>query len=163
MKVKTLLIVLLLFAVAGYLRERFFEHFNIIMTGVYRGTDLYAGIGHQRPAIMSVFASWSYAQLYYSKYIFTVLWMLLFFLISYISLKWLTCSAYFLRVLKWSYGILFLIAACSMLTGYFINGTLQNDEYTLSRWLLGIAQSPIICLILLAASKLYNQSFNREK
>jgi hypothetical protein len=162
-KFKNLLLVLLVFACAGYIRERFFEHLNIIMTGVYRGTDLYAIIGHKRPAIMSMFASWSYAQLYYSKYIFTVVWMLIFYLISYIALKKITGSAFFLRILTWTYGLLFLIAACSMVIGYFVTGSLQNDEYTVSRWLLGITQSPIICLILLAASKLYNQSFNQEK
>ncbi|MDP3146184.1 MAG: hypothetical protein Q8N66_12305 [Bacteroidota bacterium] len=45
-----------------------------------------------------------------------------------------------------------------MIYGYFVNGRLQDDEYTVSRWLLGIAQSPIICLILIASEKLYPKS-----
>jgi len=43
-----------------------------------------------------------------------------------------------------------------MLYGYFINNRLQDSEYTLSRWLLGIAQSPIVFIILFAANKLNN-------
>lgn len=163
LKIKPLLLVLLVFACAGYIRERFFEHLNLIMVGIYRGTDLYAAIGHKPPAIMSAFTSWSYAQLYYSKYFFTVAWMFIFYIISYIAIKKLSGSAFFLRVLTWGYGLLFLAAACSMVIGYLVTGSLQNDEYTLSRWLLGIAQSPIICLILLATGKLYKQSFNPEK
>jgi hypothetical protein len=50
------------------------------------------------------------------------------------------------------------LAALSMIYGYFVNGRLQDDEYTLSRWLMGIAQSPIICLILLASEKLYQKT-----
>jgi hypothetical protein len=55
--------------------------------------------------------------------------------------------------------VLLVVAGLSMAIGYGLSGTLKNDEYTLSRWLLGIAQSPIICLILLAAGNLYNKSF----
>ena len=54
---------------------------------------------------------------------------------------------------------MFALAGLSMIYGYFINGRLQDDEYTVSRWLMGIAQSPIICLILIASEKLYNKSF----
>ncbi|MBL7918146.1 MAG: hypothetical protein JNM96_07090 [Bacteroidia bacterium] len=41
-----------------------------------------------------------------------------------------------------------------MLYGYFVNNRLQDDEYTLSRWLVGIAQSPLIIIILVASYKL---------
>jgi hypothetical protein len=49
-----------------------------------------------------------------------------------------------------------------MVYGYFVHGVLDKDEYTLSRWLMGIAQSPIICLILTASEQLYKKSFNHD-
>ena len=70
----------------------------------------------------------------------------------------LTAGKYLSKILVYSYLILFMLAGLSLLAGYFINGRLQDDEYTLSRWLMGIAQSPIICLILLASEKLYHKT-----
>ena len=52
--------------------------------------------------------------------------------------------------------LLLTLAAITMLYGYIVNNRLQDSEYTISRWLLGIAQSPIIFLILIASQKLNN-------
>jgi hypothetical protein len=109
--------------------------------------------------IMEVFQAFSYDGLYYSKYIFTLAWSLLFLLVSYFTLKVLSKNHFLVKILLYSYGLIFVVAALSMLYGYFIREQLQDDEYTLSRWLMGIAQSPIISLILLASEKLYQKSF----
>jgi len=111
------------------------------------------------PAIMRPFENFSYNTLYYSKYPYTLAWTFLFFICSYFTLKKLTGNTLVLKFLAYTYAALLLLAGLSMVYGYFANQSLQNDEYTLSRWLLGIAQSPIICLILLASEKLYNKSF----
>ncbi|MBA3664539.1 MAG: hypothetical protein H0W61_10070 [Bacteroidetes bacterium] len=159
MKIKGILLFLVLFGVTGYFRERFFEHMNIILASVYRGTNEYAIIGKTAPAIMSPFLNWSYPALYYSKYPFTFLWVLVFYALSYFAIRKLAPVKNILKILTISYLLLLILAGISMGIGYLVNGTLKNDEYTFSRWLLGIAQSPIICLILLAAVNLYNKSF----
>jgi hypothetical protein len=108
------------------------------------------------PKIMAVFNdSLSYKALYYSKYAFTVLSVVIFFLLNYAAVKKLSTEKKLARYLIYLYLILLLLAALSMAYGYFVNNRLQDDEYTVSRWLFGIAQSPIICLILLASEKLY--------
>jgi hypothetical protein len=160
MKTKTILIFLVLFGIVGYLRERFFEHINIIYASVYRGKDEYAVIHVKMPWIMIPFSKMSYPAIYYSKYIFTVIWIAIFFTISFFALKKLSQYKNILKILIYSYSLLLILAGISMLAGYIINNTLKNDEYTLSRWLLGIAQSPIICLILLASQKLNSKSLN---
>jgi len=159
MKVRIILFFLLLFGVTGYFRERFFEHLNIIMAGRYRGTDEYAIMGLKVPAIMEPFNRWSYETLYYSKYAFTLIWTVIFFTLSYFALKKLASNKNILKFLTYSYLILLLLAGISMVYGYIINKRLSDDEYLFSRWLLGIAQSPLICLILLASEKLYSKSF----
>jgi len=159
MKVRIILFFLLLFGVAGYFRERFFEHLNIIMAGRYRGTDEYAIMGLKVPAVMEPFNSWSYETLYYSKYLFTLIWIAVFFCISYLAIRKLASNKNILKFLTYSYLILLILAGISMAYGYFIHERLKEDEYTFSRWLLGIAQSPLICLILLASEKLYSKSF----
>jgi hypothetical protein len=44
-----------------------------------------------------------------------------------------------------------------MLYNYFVNEKFDGDEYTFSRWLMGIAQSPLVAFFMLASSKLYNK------
>ena len=142
-----------LFGLLGYLREFFFVNLNNIMfQKYYNHTDL------PIPDIMQVFNSFSYKTLYFSKYIYTLVWIVVFFIANYFAIKKLCTTKILLRFLVYSYLILLSLAAIAMAYGYFINGLLQDDEYTISRWLLGIAQSPIICLILIASEKLYPKS-----
>jgi hypothetical protein len=110
------------------------------------------------PSVMLVFDSFSYKTLYFSKYVYTAVWVAVFFVANYIAIKKLSEQKILLKFLIYSYLILLSLAAIAMLYGYFINERLQDDEYTISRWLLGIAQSPIICLILIASEKLYPKS-----
>jgi hypothetical protein len=161
-KVKHIIFFLLLFGFTGYLRERFFEHMNIIIHSVYFHEDAYAEIHSQVPVLMKPFLTWSYPALYYSKYLFTLAWTAIFFLISYFTIKIITKNKKLLRFLFYAYALLLGLAALSMAFGYFVNQRLNEDEYTLSRWLLGVAQSPLICLILVASSKLYNTSFQNK-
>jgi hypothetical protein len=50
--------------------------------------------------------------------------------------------------------LLLFLSAAAMLWAYFIKGNLQDNEYTFSRWVMGIAQSPLPVLFLLAAEHL---------
>ncbi len=153
MKISKIILFLILFGCIGYFREFFFVNLNNIMfQKYYNHTDL------PIPAVMNVFNSFSYKTLYYSKYIYTLVWIIIFFAANYFAIKTLCTNKILLRFLAYSYLILLSLAAIAMLYGYFINGHLQDDEYTVSRWLLGIAQSPIICLILIASEKLYPKS-----
>jgi len=153
MKISRLVFFLILFGCLGYFREFFFVNLNNIMfRKYYNHTDL------PIPSIMLVFDSFSYKTLYFSKYIYTLVWIAIFFFANYMAIKKLTEQKILLRFLTYSYLILLSLAAIAMLYGYFINERLQDDEYTISRWLLGIAQSPIICLILIASEKLYPKS-----
>ncbi|MEO6305996.1 MAG: hypothetical protein ABIP51_22810 [Bacteroidia bacterium] len=153
MKIKKLVLFLILFGCLGYFREFFFVNLNNIMfQKYYNHTNL------PIPSIMMVFDHFSYKTLYYSKYFLTFGWLIVFFCANYFALKNLTEQKILLKFLIYSYLILLSLAAIAMAYGYFINGRLQDDEYTVSRWLLGIAQSPIICLILIASEKLYPKS-----
>jgi hypothetical protein len=151
-----LLLFLLLFALLGYFREFFFVNLNVIMFMRYYGTEPSLPI----PDVMMTFTRYSYEQLYYGKYFFTAAWALLFYLLNLITIRKLSAHPLSLRILNYSYLAIVLLSALSMLFAWFVKEKLDSDEYTLSRWLMGIAQSPIICLILLASEKLYKTSRN---
>jgi len=150
-----IVVFVLLFAGLGYAREFFFVNLNNIMYMKYYSSTSTMPV----PAVMHVFESASYSTLYYSKYIYTLLWALLFMMLSYFALKRFTGKPLLCRLLIYTYVVMLIVAGLAMAYGLIVSQRLQNDEYTLSRWLLGIAQSPIICLILLASEKLYNKSF----
>lgn len=107
------------------------------------------------PGFMRGLLHWPYETLYYSKYAYTLLCTALYFGLSYWALKKLTSKVFFTKTLLYAYLIFIVASALSMLYGYFVNNRLGDEEYTLSRWLMGVLQSPIICLILLASEKLY--------
>lgn len=154
-EVKWYILLFFIFAILGYCREFFFVHLNIIMYEKYYHLVSPAPF----PAIMNFFKRFSYDTLYYSKYFYTLIWLLAFLMANYVAVKKLTSTPYLIKLLFFIYLIMFALALTSMLYGYLVNGRLQDDEYTMSRWLMGIAQSPIICLILIASEKLYNKSF----
>lgn len=140
-----------LFAAAGYFREYFFVQINNILYMKYYNTDSTLAVGN----IMKVFERMNYATLYYLKYPFTVIWTAAFFFLNLSCIKYLSAyrSKNFKSLLVF-YAIMLGIAGLSMAFSFFVNGTWETDEYTLSRWLFGVAQSPIPALILLAAATL---------
>lgn len=154
-KTKWLIVFFGIFACIGYFREFFFVFLNIIMFEKYYHSVSAVPV----PDIMRIFDRFSYDTLYFSKYFFTLAWALLFFAVNYFAVKKLTGYPFLGKILVYSFCALLTLSVISMAYGFFVNGRLQDDEYTLSRWLMGIAQSPIICLILVASEKLHNKSF----
>lgn len=158
-KIGWLVLFLALFGVLGYLREFFFLNMNNILYLKYYQRESTMPV----PAVMSVFLKYSYAQLYYSKYLFTALWTGVFLAANYFALVRLTANRYLVRLLLISYALLVSVAAVAMLYNYFVKSSYTGDEYTLSRWLMGVAQSPLICLILLASERLYKTTITHDQ
>jgi len=151
-----LIFFIVLFGTLGYFREFFFVYLNVIIYEKYYRSVSEAPF----PEIMNVFRKFSYETLYYSKYVFTILWVSVFFLDNFFAVKKLSSNSSLSKILIYAYAILLLLTAMSMTYGYFLNNGIIDDEYTLSRWLMGIAQSPIICLLLLASEKLYSKTIS---
>lgn len=53
------------------------------------------------------------------------------------------------------YALLLVLSGISMGYNYIINNQLGGDEYTFSRWMMGIAQSPLVAFFIIASGKLY--------
>ena len=49
-----------------------------------------------------------------------------------------------------------------MTYNYLINNQLDGEEYTFSRWLLGIAQSPLVAFFMIASSALNKKSMTES-
>ncbi len=157
-KLSWLILFFLIFLSLGYFREFFFVHMNNIMYMKYYNQTSTLTV----PPVMTFFENFSYNTLYYSKYAYTLIWTAIFFFANYFALKKLTHNKLFLKILVYAYLLMLTISFLSMAYAYFVKSNLQTDEYTLSRWLMGIAQSPLICLILLASENLYKKSVQEK-
>lgn len=139
-----------LFVLLGLYREFIFVHINNIATVKYYGKTT----GLPIPESLNFIYNMEYKTIYYMKYPLTIFSFLCFYGLSFWCLRSLTHDKNLLKWLSYSYLILFILSATAMLWAYFVKVKLQDDEYTFSRWLMGIAQSPLVVLFLLASSKL---------
>jgi hypothetical protein len=151
LKNKYLLFILffLLFGVLGLYREYFFGNYNNVMYFIYNGkTTVPVRSDFQ------MFLGLSYKTVYYLKYIFTLVFFTAFFILSYLSVKVFTGNKKILKWFTYSYLVLLLLSSVLMLWTYFFRTNFESDEYSVSRWLMGIAQSPLPALFFIATAKL---------
>jgi hypothetical protein len=146
---KNVILFFLAFGILGYLREMFFIYLNSILFSKYYGRSDTISV----PSIMKAFERLDYLTLYYAKYPLTLIWAAAFLAMSYYCLRVLGAGR-MTRTLVICYAIVIAFSAASIGISFLLHGKPEADEYTLSRWLLGIAQSPLICLIMVAASRL---------
>ncbi len=139
----------LLFGLLGFYREHFFIHYNNTLYHKYHGESTLA----VNPSFQ-FFLDFPYKTLYYFKYIFTFLFVILFYILSFFCVKYYTSDKKLVKWLTYSYIGLLTLSAILMLWSVVVVFKFNTDEYTVSRWLLGIAQSPLPALFFIATSKL---------
>ena len=139
----------LAFGSLGLFREYFFGNYNNVMYMLYNRESTVPVEENFR-----FFLGLSYKTAYYLKYVFSILFVALFFVISVLFLRTFSSDKKLLKWLSYSYLVLLLLSMVLMLSAYFIRVNLESDEYSVSRWLMGIAQSPLPALFLLATAKL---------
>jgi hypothetical protein len=115
------------------------------------------------PSFFSFLESLTFETIYYLKYLFTFLFFIIFYGISILCIKFISKEKVLVKWLHISYLTLFVLSGFAMLWAYFIKLDLGDEEYTFSRWLMGIAQSPLPVLFILATSKLSRDLNKHEK
>lgn len=141
--------IILLFLLLGFFREFFFVNVNALLYKMY-----YHDQDVRVANLVLPLEAIGYQNLYWLKYVFTLLSISLFFGLSLLSVRWIMNQKKVEVFVGYTYLLLVILAALSMGFGYFINNRLQDDEYTLSRWLLGVLQSPLPALFFIATGKL---------
>lgn len=141
-----------LFAILGFSREFFFVNVNKQLYKLYyHDSDVII------PNSLNFITHFEYATLYYLKFPFTIVYFLAFLLTSYFAVKLICQNKKTAIWVIYIYTILLVLSGISMAYNYVINNQLNGDEYTFSRWLMGIAQSPLVAFFMIASSKLYNK------
>lgn len=143
---------LALFALLGFSREFIFVNINDRLYMLY--------YGHQDsllPNSLEFLRNYSYSTIYYGKYFLTIIYYLAYLSATFWAIRKICASIRFAKLSVYLYGFIFLVSMLVMLYNYFINHQLDGEEYTFSRWLMGIAQSPLIAFFMIASYALYKK------
>lgn len=147
---------LAVFAFLGFSREFLFVNINNQIYKLYYGHS-----NLPLPNSLSFLSTLDYNTLYYLKYPLTITFFLAYFLTAFFATRILTNNKKYSLWVIYIYALLLILAGITMAYNYFINNDLGGDEYTFSRWLMGIAQSPLVAFFIIAAGTLY-QKFQTE-
>lgn len=141
-----------LFALLGFSREFLFVNTNNQLFKLY-----YHNEDIKIPESLDFITHFQYSTLYYLKYLFTIVYFLAYLLTSYFAVKQISRNKKNALWVLYIYALLLVLSGISMAYNYLINNQLNGDEYTFSRWLMGIAQSPLIAFFMIASGKLYHK------
>ena len=141
-----------LFALLGFSREFLFVNTNNQLFKLY-----YHNEDIKIPESLDFITHFQYSTLYYLKYLFTLIYFLAYLLTSYFAVKQISRNKKNAQWIIYIYAILLVLSGISMAYNYLINNQLNGDEYTFSRWLMGIGQSPLVAFFIIASSKLYHK------
>jgi hypothetical protein len=143
---------LLIFAVLGFSREFLFVNMNNQLYKLYYGNSKVP-----LPASIRFIEVFDYTTLYYLKYPLTLAYFIAYFLSSYFAVKTVCGDKKFSKWIIYIYALLLILSCISMAYNYIINNQLNGNEYTFSRWLMGIAQSPLVAFFVIASGTLYQK------
>jgi hypothetical protein len=145
------------FALLGFTKEFLFVNINNqLYKTYYKNNDILISKS------LNFLSKYSYETLYYIKYPLTIIYFMVYFMVSFYSVK-IICD--YKKITMWIvyiYSLLFILSSITMFYNYIINNQLSGEEYTFSRWLMGIAESPLVAFFVISASAL-SSKFNIEK
>ncbi len=142
----------MVFAILGFSREFLFVNINNQLYKLYYGHSALP-----LPDSLNFIADIDYSTLYYSKFFLTLLFYAAYLGATLLALRLTIAHKKIIRWTIYIYLLLLILAGLSMLYNYLAHNRLDGDEYTFSRWLLGIAQSPLIAFFMIASSALYRK------
>lgn len=150
------LLFLVIFAFLGFSREFLFVNINNQLYKLYYGHS-----NLPLPESLNFISNINYDTLYYLKYPLTIAYFTAYLVTTLYAVRILTNNKKYSKWVIYIYALLLILAGITMAYNFFINNDLGGDEYTFSRWLMGIAQSPLVAFFIIAAGTLY-QKFQTE-
>ncbi|MBI3511378.1 MAG: hypothetical protein HY064_11995 [Bacteroidetes bacterium] len=137
-------LLILLYIVTGFLREFIFVNIN----EQSRVTYYHDADSHVSPSLHFL-SGWSYAALYYSKWLLTVLFAIVFALLAAITVKTIFNEREKIRITLISYGIIFILGSLFYLAGSLTG--MIDSTYNIARFLAGLTETPALLVILIAS------------
>jgi hypothetical protein len=138
----------------GYLRDHLFVHINYQIYKLLYNSSF----DYRLPPDMKWLERFSYTQLYYGKFPLTLLFSFLYFLPTLLVVKRIFPEKKFTRYTVSAYLCIFTGSLLIYMLGYvcykFGMVEFQKKTYSVSRYIMGYMQSPLLLMILVLAFKI---------
>ena len=128
----------------GFFREFVFVNVNEQLVYLWFEHETTA----MAPSLLSIFGNFSYWELYYTKWVLTGLFTVLFWLESLLAVKVLF-EQWRWRELSIIYALLIAASVCIFSAWKLADQT--EDGYLIARFLMGLAQSPVPLMLVIPA------------
>lgn len=152
-----ILLIFLLILLSGYLRDFIFKKINALLQAWDYDFD------YQLPAGLQFLNNYEYDTVVNVKWLLTFLFWGLYLFISIITIRLLFRNRQlFLKITVGIYSVILLISGIFMSVG-FVFSPLAENMYEFSRYLMGMAQSPLILMILIPVFSLYEKGQKNKK
>lgn len=138
----------------GYLRDTVFKTINAILRAADLEQDYFL------PAFISFLQNFEYQTLVNLKWFLTLFFSLLYLILSIIIIKTLFKDRKYLKITTLTYIGVLLISAGFIAAGLIFKNS-SEKMYEFARYLMGMAQSPIILMILIPTFKLMEKEMNK--
>ena len=142
-----ILIIILLLVVIGFWRDFVFKTINALL----RAWDLDQEF--QLPAFLSFLNDLEYDTIVNIKWLLTLAVSIIYLTIALITIRILFIHKKYLKITAFTYAGLIVISAIFISVG-FVRPSMSEKMYEFARYLMGMAQSPIILMLLIPAFKL---------
>jgi hypothetical protein len=139
------ILVLLIFL--GFLRETIFKNTNALL----QAWD--ADFDYSMPVYLEFIKAYEYDTIVNLKWLFTLLFSLLYLGISCYAIKVIFNQKIFLKITLAAYLTLIIISGLFILTGLVLL-PFSDKMYEFARYFMGIAQSPLVLMILIPVFKI---------
>jgi hypothetical protein len=148
-------IVIIVFIAVGFLRDAVFMSINSQLYKLY-----FKNYEYTLPSWLSIFDTWPYMKLYYFKYVLTGLFVIIYLVLSLLTVKLFTGASKNMKWVFYAYGIVLFLSIVTYIGGYALNNFPKGFIFT--RNLLGLLQSPFITMIIIPALKLEHHSSDNK-
>lgn len=132
---------------SGYLRDSIFKSMNALLRAWDLDQDYYL------PKFLSFLQEYEYDTIVNLKWLLTVLFSILYLFFSILAVKLLFNDRKHFKITLLIYLGILIVSGLFITTGFIFEST-SEKMYEFARYLMGVAQSPIILMLLIPAFKL---------
>jgi len=143
----SLIILAILVIFSGYLRDTIFKSMNALLRAWDQDQDYYL------PSFLSFLQDYEYTTVENLKWLLTVLFSIIYLFFSILIIRLLFNEKKYLKIVVFTYLGILILSGLFIFTGFLFSNTSQT-MYEFARYLMGMAQSPIILMILIPTFKL---------
>ncbi len=152
-KYLVLLLIVALIVFISFYRDYFFRTVNALLMAWDYEMD------YPTPAHLRFFEHFDYDQVLNLKWLFTLIFAAIFYFISRFTIQYLFNNRNYNRIVLVAFAGITVLSGIFMAIGWMIPSSLER-MYEIARFLMGLAQSPVVLMVLIPAFMLAEKEVN---